>query len=129
MNPILFLSTQPLVEPLAWALLHFIWQGAAIAIVYQLMRRFLLQRSTSSFRYVAGCLALGMMTLTVLVTFALMRAAPVPLISPPHVVNSGAAFSDCGRSGLDRLGTLRHRRYCRFLSNAAAGIADATDTA
>ena len=34
MNTVEILSLQPWVERLGWTLVHFLWQGLAIAIVY-----------------------------------------------------------------------------------------------
>ena len=38
MNAIQFLSSQPWVERLGWTLVHFLWQGAAIAALYAAAR-------------------------------------------------------------------------------------------
>ena len=45
---------------IGWALLNFVWQGAAIAQLLKLTLS-ILPRSASSERYVAGCIALVLM--------------------------------------------------------------------
>lgn len=56
------------VERLGWALLHFVWQGAAIAVVLVVVLRFARNRS-ANFRYAAACVALAVMALAPVVTF------------------------------------------------------------
>jgi len=63
MNILGLLASQAWVERLGWTLLHFLWQGAAVAILYAMARTRLRSSQT---RYVLGCAAL-----------ALMMAAPV----------------------------------------------------
>lgn len=55
-------------EALGWALLHFLWQGAAIAVVYVLM--VLCVRSSARGRYASGILALAVMGIVFGITFA-----------------------------------------------------------
>src|SRR5207247_9943838 len=58
------LFAQPWAERLAWTLLHFLWQAAAIAALLVAVRRL---TADARSRYVGACLAL-----------ALMLAAPIP---------------------------------------------------
>ena len=48
------------VQAAAWALLHFVWQGAVIATLLWLLLA-TLPRSQASGRYAASCLALGLL--------------------------------------------------------------------
>ena len=74
MNPLPFLSTQPWATRLAWTLLHFLWQGAVIALLYTLLRS--LTRAPQT-RYAAACLSLAAMTLAPLATLlSISPAAP-----------------------------------------------------
>ena len=50
----------PLVRLLGWALLHFIWEGAAIALLLSLTL-FLSRSRSSNLRYTAACFALLIM--------------------------------------------------------------------
>lgn len=65
MNVIETLLGNPIAQSLGWALIHFIWQGALIALLY-LCASVLLRRFESGARYAAGCAAM-----------LLMLAAPV----------------------------------------------------
>ena len=71
-----------LVARLAWTLIHFLWQGALIALVLHLVLAGLRQRSPN-LRYVVRCAALGLMALAPVVTFVALgedapRAVAVP---------------------------------------------------
>src|SRR5579883_1068585 len=60
--------SQTLVECLGWTLVHFVWQGLAIAAVVATALRMMRSASANS-RYVAGCLALLLMAFAPVVTF------------------------------------------------------------
>ena len=71
-----WLSHRELVA-LGWTLLHFLWQGAAIAILYSVLNRLTLQ-ARPALRYGVALGALALMPLSVAVTFALeMQAAEI----------------------------------------------------
>jgi beta-lactamase regulating signal transducer with metallopeptidase domain len=53
---------------LGWTLLHFCWQGTAVAVAYSVIDR-MTSRATSGVRYAAALLALALMPLVVVVTF------------------------------------------------------------
>ena len=59
------LLANAMIQALGWALLHFIWQGAAIAALYAFVK-VLLRKRAANIRYAAACSAL-----------ALMLAAPI----------------------------------------------------
>jgi beta-lactamase regulating signal transducer with metallopeptidase domain len=61
---------------LGWTLLHFLWQGAALALLYAVVDR-MSRRTSASLRYLVALGALALMPLVVVATFAVeMRAAP-----------------------------------------------------
>jgi beta-lactamase regulating signal transducer with metallopeptidase domain len=60
--------TQTIVECLGWTLVHFLWQGVALAALLAAALR-LLRRATPNQRYLAGCLALLLMAGAPVVTF------------------------------------------------------------
>lgn len=64
----------PLVEALGWTLIHFVWQGAAIAILLWLALK-AMTRASANARYTAGCLALLIMVFTPVGTFKSMLDA------------------------------------------------------
>ena len=82
------------VECLGWTLVHFLWQGAVVAALLAGGLR-LLRRSSSNHRYLAGCLALLILSLAPVITFRHVLAqyplSPDPareLVSAPAVVDS-----------------------------------------
>jgi hypothetical protein len=70
-------------QRLGWTLLHFLWQGTVIAILYAVIRALLRRSLSAQGRYALACLALAAMTAAPPLTFLLMPAAdrsvaPVP---------------------------------------------------
>lgn len=61
---------QPAIERMGWTLLHFLWQGSAIAAVFGVGLLALRRRSANA-KYLAGCLAMLLMMLTPIATFFL----------------------------------------------------------
>ena len=64
----LFLS-QFWVQRLGWTLLHFLWQGSMIVIVYAILRRVLARSIGAQGRYVLACMALAAMAVAPPLTF------------------------------------------------------------
>jgi type II secretory pathway component GspD/PulD (secretin)/beta-lactamase regulating signal transducer with metallopeptidase domain/tetratricopeptide (TPR) repeat protein len=70
------------VETLGWTLLHFLWQGAAIAALL-LLAQAILHRSSATTRYWAACVALSLMASAPLLTFGyLVKPREIPIIRP-----------------------------------------------
>jgi uncharacterized protein (TIGR03435 family) len=62
MNAMQMLSSEAWVERLGWTLVHFLWQGLLIALLYAAARRMMARRSSPNGRYLLACAALaGMM--------------------------------------------------------------------
>jgi TonB family protein len=74
MQGLIQLSGHPLVHALGWTLLHFCWQGAAVALVLWCVLGLLGGRSSQA-RYGAACLALGLMVALPAATFAHIASA------------------------------------------------------
>jgi hypothetical protein len=68
MNPLQILAAQPGVPRLGSTLLHFLWQGVAIAGVYAAARR-RARTSAPNVRYLLGCAALATMAAAPLATW------------------------------------------------------------
>lgn len=83
--------SQPAAHALARALGHFVWQGAAIALV--MLVAFRLFRASASARYLAGVAGLAAMLLAPVVTFALLANAPQPAIVGASQQPVGASIS------------------------------------
>jgi beta-lactamase regulating signal transducer with metallopeptidase domain len=70
------LLAQPIFQALGWALIHFLWQGALVALLYASLRVILRQR-TANVRYAAACGAmLLMLALPIATTLIIKRAIP-----------------------------------------------------
>ena len=67
------------IDALGWTLLHFVWQGVLIAMVFTGVDR-LLSRGSANARYVVGCGTLLVMLMVPLGTFVVVRdqGSPVP---------------------------------------------------
>src|SRR5690242_19165880 len=70
----MILLSQPWVGRLGATLLHFLWQGLAIAVVYAAARR---GATHPMARYLLGCAALAAMAVACLITWLLL-APPTP---------------------------------------------------
>ncbi len=73
MNALQMLSSEVWVERLGWTLVHFIWQGVAIALLYTAAQRIMARRSSPNRRYLLACGALAAMMAAPLATWELMR--------------------------------------------------------
>ena len=67
-----FRFASPLVERLGWTLVHFLWQGAAIAAILALSLA-ILKRSAPAVRHACACGSLLLMAIAPIVTFAVVR--------------------------------------------------------
>lgn len=65
---------------LGWTLLHFCWQGTIVAVIFVLADR-ITQRASSRVRYAVALVALGIMPLAVLTTFANEMKTPAQAIT------------------------------------------------
>jgi TonB family protein len=74
MQGLIQLSGHPLVHALGWTLLHFCWQGAAVALLLWCVLGLLGGRSSQA-RYGAACVALGLMVALPAATFAHVASA------------------------------------------------------
>ena len=73
MNLIRALSSQPWVERLGWTLVHFLWQGLSIAVLYAAARRGVARTWSPNARYLLACAALAAMLAAPLVTWTVMQ--------------------------------------------------------
>jgi beta-lactamase regulating signal transducer with metallopeptidase domain len=77
MSAMAWLSREETVA-LGWTLLHFCWQGTAVAVAYAAMDR-LTSRATSKIRYVVALTALMLMPVVVVGTFAVEMRTATPV--------------------------------------------------
>lgn len=73
-------------DALAWTLIHFLWQGCAVALLYAAVRG-LVPRTRSHLRYALGLLAMGALALVPACTFLLLLGGSesVPLVAATGV--------------------------------------------
>jgi uncharacterized protein (TIGR03435 family) len=83
MNAMQMLSSEAWVERLGWTLVHFLWQGLAIALLYAAAHSVMARRASPNGRYLLACAALAAMLAAPLTTWERMR--------PPDA-SPGAAY-------------------------------------
>jgi uncharacterized protein (TIGR03435 family) len=96
MNIMQILVSQPWVERLGMTLLHFLWQGLLIAIVYAAARRIVLRTSSPQTRYLFACGALAAMLAAPLVTWELTRPSQAAAEAMYRIRTTPAAASTTG---------------------------------
>ena len=77
MNAIETLLDQPIFQALGWTLIHFIWQGALIALLY-LSVSVLFRRFSANVRYAAACGAMLLMLIAPAVTMLSIDSSSDP---------------------------------------------------
>jgi len=84
------LADSTTVQGAAWALLHFVWQGAGIAALLWLVLA-LVPREQALLRYGAACLALALLALSPVITFwYLLAQRPLAVaVVPPAQLGAG----------------------------------------
>jgi beta-lactamase regulating signal transducer with metallopeptidase domain len=95
MNGMQLLFAQPWVDRLGWTLIHFLWQGATIAAIYLLARRYV--RAVNA-RYLLACTALAAMTAAPLITFLVAGSG-----SNSQALATATAVSGPPRGGFEML--------------------------
>ena len=86
-----YLLSQGIVERLGWMLVHFLWQGAVVALLLAATLR-LLPRVGANLRYLVACSALALAVVLPAVTMQWIEVAgpaaeagPLPLVASPDV--------------------------------------------
>src|SRR5688572_27895481 len=98
------LLEHPLVVRLGWTLLHFLWQGAAVAVILAILLQ-LARSAKPTVRYALSCAALVSMALCPVATFSLAApttpnapaaaaAAAQPISIPPNSAETDADLTD-----------------------------------
>ena len=90
MNSIELLLEKPFFQTLGWTLLHFIWQGALVAILLANLN-ILLRKRSANLRYVLSCAAMLLMLALPVATFIMADQ------SPPEGFESVAESADANR--------------------------------
>ncbi|MFO0821167.1 MAG: carboxypeptidase regulatory-like domain-containing protein [Pirellulales bacterium] len=88
----------PVAERLGWALIHFLWQGAALAVMLAVLLRVLRDRSAQA-RYVLGCLTLTCMAVCPAATLVFLpEAPPTPVV---RLTNAPSQITGSPSSGVE----------------------------
>jgi beta-lactamase regulating signal transducer with metallopeptidase domain len=94
MNAIQILATQPWVERLGLTLLHFLWQGLIIAIVYACARRWGARTTGPNGRYLLACSALTAMAIAPLATWMVPRVPVAESVAVTFTAPMSAAQTE-----------------------------------
>ena len=96
MNAMQILSPQPWVVRLGWTLVHLLWQGLSIAVLYVAGRRGVARTSSPHARYLLACAALAAMMAAPLATRELMRPSDRSPDAAYRILSTPAAASTTG---------------------------------
>jgi beta-lactamase regulating signal transducer with metallopeptidase domain len=86
MNALLSLSASPLVEGLGWTLVHFVWQGALLAL-FLWVALSIMRTASSHARYLVSCAVLLSMAISPLLTLCLLKRGEVQRASDSLVAS------------------------------------------
>ncbi len=110
MTSLVLLSEQSLIRALGWSLLHFVWEGAIVAVLLALGSKLLSDRSPQ-LRYIVACCALVLMTILPLITFGYIAITSHPvghaiayaIVEKGPMMSLRFGFSGAADSWLDRI--------------------------
>lgn len=129
MTSLILFSEHPLVRTFGWSLLHFIWEGAIVAISLAVLLKLLSGRSPQ-LRYVIACTALALMTALPLMTFGYLAITPqalAPATTYSALLNHSVIrlqdnFSGAANSWLDQIAASLDRCLPWILTTWFAGV-------
>jgi hypothetical protein len=92
------LLQQPWVMRLGWTLIHFIWQGTAIAVLTAMALSLAGRRVSARGRYAVLCGGLCLMIVAPWITCAVLATAPAEQLAPPgwRLPSAGCGWSGHG---------------------------------
>lgn len=90
MSDVAGLLSHPWAVALGWALVHFVWQGAAVAVAFAVARA-VMRRASSSVRYAMACAALALMAALPVVSFVLASGERTTADEP--AISAGAPMA------------------------------------
>jgi bla regulator protein blaR1 len=95
MNTFPVFFAHPLVAHVGWTLLHFLWQGALISVLYAAVRGLAGRWMSSVARYALACMSLALMALAPILTYGFLAsdswrwAVPIAPISKSQISSIG----------------------------------------
>ncbi len=123
MNNIEFVLTQPIFQALGWALIHFIWQGALVAILFGGASYFL-SRNSANLRYATACGALlVMLGLPVITGVFIYLSSTSRMVTDDYA--RGQVAQAKGRRGVPRRATENSSRSASQIAPIASTIVEA----
>ena len=93
-------------DALGWSLLHFLWEGAIIAVLLAAALA-ALRRSNTRIRYVVNCAALLLMFISFVTTLVELRTVPSPSRVVAGRVGATPAVPDPAPQGVTPLAPVR----------------------
>ena len=81
MDTLTTLLSEQMVQRVGWVLIHFLWQGFAVAAVGWCVLK-MLGKQSSNTRYIAACIGLALMAAAPVVTFMLTAPDAPVAVSP-----------------------------------------------
>ncbi len=116
----------PLTRALAWALVHFLWQGAALGLIGAILLR--LARGNAAVRYGVGVATLACMAVAPAVTTAyLLRPAHPPSFEPVAVESLPGASSSTTIAALSSAPDARPVRDTAVAAQASSDVVSTPD--
>lgn len=91
-----FISTQGALDAVGWALVHFVWQGALVAILFACFSA-LTRNATANVRYAGACVALALMLALPVATAALAASSARGLFAREEIFSSEGTWTDSAR--------------------------------
>ncbi|MCP3903683.1 MAG: M48 family metalloprotease [Planctomycetes bacterium] len=91
MNILEMLQSMPIVEAVGWALIHFVWQGALIAVITALVLQALRRRNANT-RYLVGCGGMALMIAAPIATMIAVLVTPAPGVAESAAAGAVAAL-------------------------------------
>ncbi|MBC7933683.1 MAG: hypothetical protein H7Z38_24240, partial [Rubrivivax sp.] len=91
-----FISTQGALDAVGWALVHFVWQGALVAVLFACFSA-LTRNATANVRYMGACVALALMLALPVATAALAASSARGLFAREEISSSEGMRTDSAR--------------------------------
>ena len=121
MNSLEMLLAKPIFQALGWALVHFIWQGAIVAILYAGVA-VMLRKRAANVRYSVACAAmLLMLALPIATIFIIGQSSKDEFISKNEALISTSRASETESESLARITPSRRRYHRPVVTAPAAG--------
>src|ERR1700738_2703560 len=100
----------PVLQTGGWALIHFVWQGAAIATVIATLLR-LLDRRSANARYIVACAGLAAMLAAPVITIRFIARVAAPSSAAAFLNDDARATTSAAAS--DRTSVARSANFQR----------------